>query len=380
MSGGKVIDRVEDAVSEVLSHITHASKIDESFIRAEVQHLARDLLSNSQGGFAASVALALDLDADADSDAILSTLQRRLNAPAIPAYHETLSHGQLVKVCQYLTEHRQGDPAVTFHNAPDLVSTLIGDLEGYTRVHYAAQMAVANRDDQLKPCAVDADALGAVVVQLRESGLELRDTPDSELIPVNADTVTKYVSWLLSKVHSNGKVIDRLKEAEKSREQEDKALNAAVGLLADSLGRPQGVTLYGLIEQAAKEISYSRSRVQEASVPVSQLRHLIASQVEKYKLAVFEDGAPDSIFTALRVMAEQLASLNENKLRDLIERANGGRVDNVWPALEETITELLANQKPIGFDEAALQMIQQQQQADEALAAIGNILKLTGRG
>lgn len=55
-------------------------------------------------------------------------------------------------------------------------------------------------------------------------------------------------------------------------------------------------------------------------------------------------------------LEEQVKNLKDTKrsdydeIRQHISRAGGGLVDNVWPALEEVITNLLANQKPEGFE------------------------------
>lgn len=397
MSTQAIVVFAETVTSRILNDIGPLPAEAGSSIRQHVMSLANFMPESGtipRSHFSTAVALALDLDVDSDTDAILSTLQRRLNAPAPPVQVEGFERDQLVKVCQHLTEHRQGNPAVTFHNAPDLVCGLINDLREaehlrqYHEEHVGllkAAPAAARQAPVLSPqISVDAEQyetlcersqkLGGLIDMFRGQWRVLRYVGATDH-SVDAGNIHQVVKKLMACARNAAVSGGR-----------DEEMDQAVGQLADSLGRPKGITLYGLIEQAAKEISASRNQVREASVPVSALRDLIDKVAEHHALAIFEDGQPDNVLHAMRVMSEQLASLNdeviranENEIRRHIARANGGLAGDVWPALEEVITALLANQKPFGFDEAAQQMINQQQQADEALAAIGNILKLAGR-
>lgn len=285
-------------------------------------------------GFATAVALALDLDADADSDAILSTLQRRLNTPPAPRNVEGFERDQLVKICQYLTEHRQGDPAVTFDNAPELVCAVIND---YREAEHLR--------------AYHAEHVGEHVGELQEAAQPKRE------------------SWVT------------VRDLREQLDQLDTAYS--VGAFED--GQPANVmqALRQLVKVVAEKEAPTVKRTgaeKQKEVLVSVMRGIAKTLGLSDRLNDRQDA--QCIARHVEVMAEDNETLRrdvcngEETLRQHIERMGGGRPENVWPALEEAITALILNQKPEGFDQAAEDMVERLRRYELAFASVRNLVAL----
>lgn len=251
-----------------------------------------------------------------------------------PATHD---RDQLVAICRHLAKHYGDDPAVTFDNAPGLVQSIIEEAEN----------AHANLDKML---ADDADLYAAAAADPK--------------MAVNEDYVTARLSRILA-------------SADNSHEEFGEALVARAQRVVDALHEARA-NLGKLRHTEPEELSILRAFARSVARQVGAPRW--AQQCEDRDSL----DATGKLLASVVQQGQQTkeASVPVSELRALVAVLSGydpsttAGPEHPLEEIKSLVVRLQANQKPEGFEQAAQTIIDENARLTHILESVGHLLKL----